>query len=240
MKEQPLDNRMPALTRRRFLALATAGFSAPTTGCLTSNTTTEDETPVDSATPSQIPTTTPSPSQTSDVIDTTATPIEDGQASPAPSCPDGYHPLDPNWVVHGPGPLGGFELSLDTRSIALGDTLTAHALNVTDEPQETAVKQQYDIQYQGESGWHSIFGTEMEQPAYNDLAYRHGPGEGFTWELPFTEEGLTGTSENTAATYYVCDTLTPGAYRFVYWGARSEKLENREYAIGRFFTVSGD
>ena len=131
-------------------------------------------------------------------------------------------------------------MSLDTRSIALGDTLTAHVLNVTDEPQETGVKKKYDIQYQGESGWHSIFGTKMDQVFYNDLAYRHGLGEGLTWELPFTPDGLTGSSENTAAKYYVCDTLKPGTYRFVYWGITSEKLENRGYGIGRPFTVSRD
>jgi len=107
-------------------------------------------------------------------------------------------------------------VSLDTRSLALGETLVAHVSNVTDEPQETGTKKRYDIQYQAESGWHSIFGTEMEQPAYNDLAYRHGPREGFTWELPVSKDGLTGSFENEAATYHVCDSLEPGTYRFVY------------------------
>ncbi|WP_089816181.1 hypothetical protein [Halomicrobium zhouii] len=123
-------------------------------------------------------------------------------------------------------------MSLDTRSIALGETLVAHVSNVTDEPRETAVKEKYDVQYQAETGWHSIFGTEMEQPLYNDLAYRHEPGEGFTWELRFTKEGLAG--------YHVCDSLDPGTYRFVYWGITAEKLENRGYAIGMPFAVSAE
>ncbi|WP_089816158.1 hypothetical protein [Halomicrobium zhouii] len=111
---------------------------------------------------------------------------------------------------------------------------------MTDEQRETGTKTKYDIQYQGKSGWHSIFGTKREQVAYNDLAYRHKPGEGLTWNLPVTADGLTGTFENAAANYHVCGPLEPGTYRFVYWGIMSEKLENRGYGLGRSFTVSGE
>lgn len=151
------------ITRRSIIGNIIIGGSFLLGGCSSTQTSPETDTPTMSNTPS-----------------------ENGHTAPAPSCHDEYIPLDPSWAVEGPGPLGGFDLTLERHQITHGDTLTATLKNVANEESETGNKKKYDIQYHAESGWHSIFGTEDEIQIFSDEAILHQPGEGFTWQLTFT------------------------------------------------------
>lgn len=221
------------MDRRAMLRLFTAGAGLSLTGCLS----TETRSNGDTADSTRTSTNTPEDQTHTD------TPVEDGEASAPPSCPSEYTPLEPSWVVEGPGPLGGFDLSLDTREIQRGDTLNATLTNVTNEEHSSGIKQKYDIQYQSESGWHTIFGTEEDYAVYLDLAIAHPPGEGFSWQLEFTQEGLTDAVDD-PVTYHVCTSLDPGTYRFVYWGITTEREAQNDYetdyALGVPFSVSQD
>lgn len=224
-------------SRRDVLRLSLAAASIVGAGCTSSNTTgtppptaSETDSPRETPTPTESPP--PAPGET---------PIGSGQAGPAPSCGD-YDPIDPGWVVAGRGPLGGFDLTLNRRELDIGDTLTPTLTNVTDREQSTGNRKKYDIQYRGADGWHSIFGTDGIVP-WTDEGVGHQPGTGFTWELTFTQDGLTEAVDHGPA-YYVCSPLEPGTYRFVFWGITTDR-ERREdfetdYALGVPFTVSGD
>lgn len=222
-------------SRRAVLRLSLVAASIVGAGCTSSNTT---GTPPPTATETERPRETPTESATPTPVET---PIGSGQAGPAPSCGD-YEPIDPGWVVAGRGPLGGFDLTLNRRELVRGDTLTPSLTNVTDAEQSTGNRKKYDIQFRGAEGWHSIFGTDGIAP-WTDEAVGHQPGEGFTWELTVTQDGLTEAVDHGPA-YYVCSPLEPGTYRFVFWGITTER-ERREdfetdYALGVPFTVSGD
>lgn len=211
---------MPSISRRRVLRRTSIGFTVVTTGCATND-----------ASPRELHSST-SPQSTS-------TPVQNGSAGPAPSCPDGYSSINPTWVVEGPGPLTGFDLLLDSREIELGDTLTCELRNVAGEENSSGNKKKYDIQYQTGSGWHTIFGTDKPM-ARTDEGILHSPGSGFTWKFSFTEEGLSNIVENDG--YYACGPIESGTYRFVYVGittAREAKSDYEpDYALGVPFSVT--
>lgn len=203
---------MPSLSRRRLLGLVGAGSLA---GCSSMGTPTE----TDSIEP---------------------TPSGPGSAGPAVDCGGGATSFDPWWVVQGSGPLGGFELTLDRQQLATGETLVARVRNATDSEQMTGNEMKYDVQYRGDDGWRTVFGIEGGEAPFTDEGVVHDPGSGFTYELQFSAEGLSGAVDH-SPTYRVCGSLSPGTYRFVYWGVTTEKERREdfetEYALGRTFTV---
>lgn len=222
---------MPPLTRRELLGLAGIGFSTTLTGCYQSSA-------------SQDTTITGTTAEPPTTQKQSSTPMETHPkgAGPAPSCPDAYYTFDPYWVVEGPGPLGGFDLTVSPETVAVGDTLTVTLRNVTDNRQESGLKEKYDIQYRGTNGWHTVFGTRdktFDPPP--EIAVTHEPGQGFTWQFPVTKDGLSNITEKPDI-YEVCSPIVPRTYRFVYWGITTEreKKENYEtdYALGVPFTVT--
>lgn len=226
---------MPPLTRRELLRTTPIALMGVISGCITnSRTTTENTTStttVSSSTSTQISSRSPPQSPT---------PIDNGRAAPAPSCPEGYFPVQPFWIVYGTGPLAGFDLTLDTQTVALGDTLTCKFQNITNGENESGNKKKYDLQYNAESGWHTVFGSKREEVYRTDGAVKHEPSSGFTWEFSFTQEGISNIVENDE--YYACGPIKAGSYRFVYWGITSDKEaeENFEtdYALGAPFSVT--
>ena len=235
-----------------MLSLTTVGVGLCLSGCMstdsspTTDTPTSAATPVtDSSSPSSKDDGTPSSTSSTSSPDRTPsespTPVVDGRASPAPSCRDGYSSIDPSWVVDGEGPLGGFDLTLAKQELTPGETLVAKVRNATDEQQSTGHRKMYDIQYQTETGWHTIFGAEQVPVVYTMEAHDHDPGEGFTWRLTLTQDGLTDAVDH-PPTYYVCNPLQVGTYRFVYWGITTEKEAQTnyetDYALGVPFTLS--
>ena len=237
------------VTRREVLAAATAGGSLLLGGCTSGGSGRSDRarsasppSPTDTSSSVDTPSSTDTPpsSRTSTERATPAsTPFEDGRASPAPTCRGGYDPVRPRWVVEGPGPLGGFELSLSQGTLERGETLTARVTNVTAETRTTGTKKKYDIQSRDGGDWSSVFGTAPEA-FHTDEAVTHRPGDGFVWELPFTQQGLTDAVD-AGPTYAVCGPLESGDYRFVYWGITSRKEVEAnyetEYALGVPFSV---
>lgn len=166
---------------------------------------------------------------------------DDGPADPAPTCPEGYRSLQPWWIVKGPGPLAGFELRLDRETYTEGDELTAKLRNVTQSKQGAGNKHKYDIQYRGTDGWHTIFGTrEDEGFCWTDEGYLIPPDNGFTWRFTLTQAGLSG-GEGRRQSYRACQPVTPGTYRFVFWGISPEKEHGRgvetDSALGVKFRV---
>ena len=217
---------MPSLSRRKLLGLTALGCSTVLAGC-TQSIASQETTTTGTTTTAHQPTTT--------------TRYQDGRAGPASSCPGEYSTFTPRWVVEGSGPLAGFNLTINQRTIALGDTLTVSLQNVTNTTLTTGNRRKYDIQYRDSSGWHTIFGVK-DNYVWNDIGVEHEPGQGFTWQFPVTRDGLATIAENNA--YGVCAPLQPGTYRFVYWGISTER-EGKEdyetdYALGVSFTVTDD
>lgn len=215
---------MPSLSRRKLLSLTAIGFSTALAGCNQSPAS-PDTTATDTTTTAQ---------------QTPATPQNrDGRAGPAPSCTGEYTSFTPHWVVEGSGPLAGFDLTTDQHTIALGDTLTVSLRNVTGKTQTTGNRRKYDVQYRDSNGWRTIFGVE-HNAAWTDIGVVHEPNHGFTWQFPFSRDGLSSL----AGHYGVCAPITPGTYRFVYWGITTEQEEKEDYetdyAIGTSFTVTED
>lgn len=226
-------------TRREILRRGTVGVGLALTGCtsLSSRQSGNTPTPVppESAnTPSRSPTST-------ETMEPSPTPFDDGQASPAPTCRDGYRPLNPGWVVKGPGPLGGFKLTLNRDVFERGDTLVSQLVNVGDDEETTGNKKKYDIQYRTERGWQSIFG-QKEHQYHTDDARNHQAGAGFRWRLRLTQDGLSDAFDP-QPTYYACAPLVSGTYRFVYWGITSQHEVETDYktdfALGVPFEIIG-
>lgn len=166
---------------------------------------------------------------------------DNAPAKPAPTCSDGYESLNPWWIVKGPGPLAGFELRLDSESYAVGDELTVKLRNVTGGKRGTGNKDKYDLQHHGPDGWHTIFGTPADEEfGWTDEGILHPPGNGFTWRFTITRDGLSGGGR-TGSGYHVCEPITPGTYRFVYWGITIEREDGAgvetNYALGIPFRV---
>lgn len=155
-------------------------------------------------------------------------------AAPAPSCPNGFKSIEPFWVVQESGPLDGFVLSLDQETYSQGDTLTAQLRNNSDEERTTAVKGEFDIQFNGTFRWHTIFGIPEEDDfILPRVGITHQPNEGFTWQLTLSREGLSNGAIEAVGAYHACQPIKPGQYRFVYWGVGED-----EEALGVPFSVT--
>lgn len=156
-------------------------------------------------------------------------------ANPSPTCTDGYRSLEPWWIVKGPGPLAGFELRLDGETYSKGENLTAELRNVSNQKQGAGNRQKYDIQSRGPDGWHTIIGVrEAEGFEWTDEGYLIPPGNGWTWRLTLTQDGVWD-GEGGGQSYHACQRLEPGNYRFVFWG-----VGESEEALGIPFTVVED
>lgn len=212
---------MPSLSRRNFLGLTVTGAATALAGCI--------ESPLQN-TPSETTTT---------AHQTPTSQTHDAGAGPAPSCPGELSAFDPHWVVEGSGPLAGFTLTVNRRTVAIGDTLAVSLRNSTDATQMTGNKRKYDVQYRGSSGWHTIFGLK-DNYVWDDIGIEHEPNHAFTWQFPVTRDGLSNITETSP--YGVCAPITPGTYRFVYWGVTTDREEaedyETDYALGVPFTVS--
>lgn len=195
---------------RRRFLGVIAGLGPPLAGCLGS------ETPA--STPTDTPASTP-----------TSTPTE--------PCQRDLKRIEPWWTVES-GPLDGFDLSLSTESVSIGGTLTANLRNVTDEQRTSGTYTKYDIERQTAAGWESIF-WKKEYEAWTSEGVFHEPDEGFNWEFTFTQDGLTETGK-ARPDYFVCSSLEPGTYRFVYWGVSPEGESGTDYALSSQFSVTQD
>ncbi len=158
----------------------------------------------------------------------------------AVSCRDGYQSIEPYWVVERYGRLAGYRLEIEDQSISVGETLVATLENVSGETNTSGNKGKFDIQYRDTDRWRTIFGREDVFAGWSDEGVMHDPGDGFRWELTFTQDGASDAVRH-SPTYHVCAPLSSGEYRFVYWGVTSEKeVENdyeTDYGVAARFSV---
>ena len=168
-------------------------------------------------------------------------------APPSPSeCQDSVSP--PLTDVHVPrskkreidaGPIGGFALSLSPDPVPVGGDLTVRIYNETDAQQVSGKKRKFLIERQTEAGWQSIY-DRPENEGWTDEAIPHASDEGFTWTFTMTPSGLS--APDGTPSYYVCERVDPGKYRFVYWGVTTieERTSNWkiEQALGTQFKMT--
>ncbi|WP_137284210.1 hypothetical protein [Halorussus salinisoli] len=114
------------------------------------------------------------------------------------------------------GSGGGFELTAEPTTLALGDCVTVRLTDRSDEKQTTGIKEKYDIHRETDDGWQPVLFTK--RPWYEDLGMQHDPGEGFVWRRRLTQAGLSVEGDKHAA----CEPLQSGTYRFLYWGGAGE------------------
>lgn len=150
----------------------------------------------------------------------------DGEPATVPAeltCEDEGFQRHATWVEDPPygetadGDEPAFALRVEQTSLAYGETLTVHLTNVSDAVQYTGNRYKYGLEVKTEAGWQDVRGSTDGNPlAYTDEAVGHRPGEGFTWRLELTEDGLLDghTHEDRMA---VCPDLSAGRYRFVFW-----------------------
>jgi len=194
-------------------------MGTPFTGCL-------------GETPSGQPTESPTASQEGDTISPTN-----------PEC-TGAKPV--NFLVESVtyDTLGGFDLWTAKDTVTKGDTLQVTFENVTDSNRPSGVEDKYDIQQKGDDGWRSIFwgnDTNSQSEGWHDIQVSHPPGGGFTWELEITRDGLSRDIEEGVGHLAVCTSISPGRYRFVYWGleaAQDQDDESRRTSIGTPFQIT--
>lgn len=134
------------------------------------------------------------------------------------------------------GPFGGFGLTLSKESVRRGGTITARVWNVTLGEQTAGNKTLFDIQRRTTDGWQSIF--RIEDAVWTAEAPIHLPREGFTWTVRLTRHGLTRIHDG-GPNYFVCEPLSTGTYRFVFFGVTKEGARAQtNYALGEAFTVT--
>jgi hypothetical protein len=201
-----------ALSRRRLLRGALGTTALGLAGCLdAANGLTADGSPVTSRT-----TTTPT---TTDDADCT-----------------GYEPLPGTFDVVEYGTLGDFALSVEPETVATGDEFTVRLRNTADGEAMTGNRRKFDVQRDADDGWTTVYRVEGRM-LWTDEGVVHQSGEGFTWDLSATRDGLAPAD----SAYRVCDPVQPGSYRFVYWGvtppAEEESDFETDYAIGAKFEV---
>lgn len=115
------------------------------------------------------------------------------------------------------GTVDGFELRLVETPGAVGDRLVVELRNATGAEATTGNRYKYVVQRRAADSWEPVQRVDADGSWTDDLAGPHPPGEGFRWEFTFSKEGLSREHDDNAD-YRVCEALSPGTYRFVYWG----------------------
>lgn len=227
---------MAGYDRRSFLAAVAAGVTA-LAGC-SGDATRRD--PFDAPTRSPRPAEreTPTPSFTADE-GRPGDPVPPRlRAGPATTCPAGVTAFDPPWVVAAREPLDGFLLSIRDGFLSLGQTVRCELRNFSDGTRTTGPRDRVDVQYRGADGWRTVFGGPPGGVVGNVTPVTHSVGGGFTWEFPFTREGLAGLVAD-ESDLRVCGPVGPGIYRFVYSGVRpqAEAKTGLDLALAKPFRV---
>lgn len=215
----------PSWSRRDILRLSGAGI-ALLTGCAsdqqasnrsstssppsettsttrppTSLTSTQTPEPTDSPTPEEVPVTTP------------------------PACDGSLTRLDRPSESVSYGQVNGFELTASADTVARGEDIgfTLMWVESTGEDPTTGNDEMFTIDQKAENGWQSIYRirdppnagwTSLAHPAPSNES---PPVSWFEWSFTATQDGLAHSTQFNVP-YAVCEPLTTGTYRFVYWG----------------------
>lgn len=158
------------MDRRKFLATIGAG-ALPFAGCLAGGASDPSANRAETETP------------TSETTETTP--------PAAQSCVNGGEVVEEYEVSY--DPFAGFDLTASKETVERGEQITFQLKNVTAGEKMTGVKSKYTIHRKTEAGWRDIFYPAEDStgnPGYNDLGVSQPAGEGFTWDLTFSEDGL--------------------------------------------------
>lgn len=203
---------------RRQVLLGTSALLAGVAGCSAneraSPTGTETSTDSTSSTRQSPGSTTEPPQQTAEPEIRTLP-----QRAPSEEIDCSDEDIDPVEAADGesyPEQADGFELTASTETITIGDEITFSLRNVSDKEQTIGVIYKYNIQRREDGEWGPIYYTRYLDVI--DDVVRIAPGGGYDWPFTFTREGLERNNGIDGARYYVCEPLTPGVYRFSYWG----------------------
>lgn len=202
-------------TALKTLTSASVGLSVA--GCLG-----DEETPGESTTSDETTSDQTTTASTAEKTTTTTDTAEKTTASdcppkdqPAPTCSGGWEHVGGYVDDETPPPTGGgFELTVEPATLALGDCVTFRLTNRTDEEKATGIRDKYVVHRETADGWRSVLFSKSG--AYVDLGILHPPDEGFVWNRRFSPAGLSGHGDRHSIR--ACEPLQPGTYRFVYWG----------------------
>lgn len=223
------------MKRRRLLGVVATGFLG---GCLSrGGSPSETPTPNETSAPETTITTT-SHTNTGDP----STDSLDGTPTSSGQCASNYeHVVAYTGYPTVTDRLNGFALRSSKTAVQQTDELTLNLTNETTEEKYTGNRSTYDIQRRTDAGWQSIFWKPTDEVVYyHSDAVVHSPGDGFTWELLITPEGLSHQIQNGEGHLKVCSSLPAGSYRFVYHGLTSSDGGDSEAVLGTQFTVSND
>jgi hypothetical protein len=117
-----------------------------------------------------------------------------------------------------PSEDGGLRLIASKDEVAIGEEITFTMINRSDESEYTSQQSHFNIvRRNGEaSQWEPVYYTPRLTP-WTDLGWEIYPGGGFRWPFTVSQEGLERDPKG-APPYFVCGPITPGEYRFVFFG----------------------
>lgn len=124
-----------------------------------------------------------------------------------------------------------FRLSSETASVAVGETFRARLVNRGVETRTVGVASKFDVQRETDGEWQSIY--RYDPPLLvGQTGLQLPPGRAVSWELQFTRSGLTNRVSQTDQLVVPCEELTPGQYRFVFWGLEEPSIAVRFEVTG--------
>lgn len=125
----------------------------------------------------------------------------------------GYDPDEVTW-----GDMGDLALRVSDLAFEYGETAHLTLANTSRSAQVTGPRHHYNLEMQTEEGWRDVRGWSDGEPrSYGDEGVRHGAGEGFSWGIPLSEDGIVDVALHDDA-LAVCPPLASGRYRFAFWG----------------------
>lgn len=196
------------MKRRHVLLQGTVAVSL-TAGCLSSSGKTDETT-------TEPPETTAEPT-----IETLAQRPPDGGVD----CSDeAMEPIDFLARESYPEEAEGFELTSSSDTISMGDEITFSLRNVGTERSSIGTIYKYTFQRLENDEWQSIYYTPNS--GWIDRVEAIRPGGGYDWPFTFNQNGLERANPGNAD-HYVCASLEPGTYRFVYWGIGEEAIATK-------------
>lgn len=133
--------------------------------------------------------------------------------------PPGYDEDDLEWGEagnHDDGP--GFALRVNDLAFDRGEAVRVTLTNVADERLSTGNESKYNLEVRTDEGWQDVRGrADGGYFEYTDEAISHDPGEGITWTVEMTDDGVVEDDHFHADAMSVCPGLPAGRYRFVFW-----------------------
>lgn len=125
----------------------------------------------------------------------------------------------------------GCSLAAAEDSVPVGGTLAFRVVNESGEKRTVAPNGVFDVQKRTGGDWQSVY--RYDPPLLIEKIGRVvEAGGSITWNLRMTKAGLTHYLNMEDELLTCCSSLTPGRYRFVYWGLGSESNNGSDAESG--------